>query len=498
MRVTNKMMNNNNLSNINGNKEYLDKLNNQLASKKKITRPSDDPIIAIRALKLRSNLTEITQFYEKNVKDANAWLSATQDAIESSQNMVTSMRSLFTQGSNATNSSESRAAIIEELKAYKEQIYDDGNAEYAGRSLFTGYRTSTSLTMKLKEAQDLNDVGGYRHITENFDIDDMQTVAYISGKVTNTETIAKTLSTSTDTVDSVKDTEYTRIRLAYKSVDKVSELKIDGTSYTVQTKSFTTDKDACFTPGATDVYLIKETGELILGKDVVDSITSDTKIEAVYDKSKWSEGDLFPENYFKCEKLTADGINVKYESPASEQSVTYDISSNQKIEINTTCDQLYSPAIGRDIEELLSALDDYNVALDKVKKLEGYLDTYANADDDDVNKVKIKRVLEAANKEVDATKEKVQKMFENYQTRFDGYISMVTKAATENGTRISRVELVSNRLLDLKTTAGELADENENIELTTVASQLSEANLAYEAALMATGKVAQVTLLNYI
>ena len=63
MRITNKMMSGNSLANINTNKEYLDKLNNQMATEKKITRPSDDPIVAIRALRLRSNLSEITQYY---------------------------------------------------------------------------------------------------------------------------------------------------------------------------------------------------------------------------------------------------------------------------------------------------------------------------------------------------------------------------------------------------------------------------------------------------
>lgn len=497
MRVTNKMMNNTNLTNINNNKEYLDKLNNQLASKKKITRPSDDPIVAIRALKLRSNLTEVTQYYDKNVKDAEAWLSATQDAIESTQNMVTSMRALFTQGSNATNSSQSRAAIIEELKAYKDQIYDDGNAEYAGRSLFTGYRTSTTLTMKKSGAQEINDAGGYKNIKEQFTLEDMQEVAYVKGKVSNIESLTKALA-STDTVSTVEDTSYRRIRLSYDIVDSVSEFEVDGTSYSVITKEFATDKDACYEPGDKEVYLIKETGELVLGKNIAESLTSDSKISVVYDKSSWQEGDLIPENYFSCIKRLPDGKYVEYDTPASDQSITYDVSNNQKIEVNTTCNQLYTPAIGRDLEEILSALNDYEAALDKVEKLEKYLDNYANAADDDKNKVQIKQVLDAANKEVDATKEKVQKMFENYQARFDDYISFVTKAATENGTRISRVELVSNRLLDLKTTAGELADENENVELTTIATQLSEAELVYNAALMATGKVSQVTLLNYI
>ena len=63
MRITNKIMQNNSLYNINNNKLTEDQLNNMLATGKKITRPSDDPIIAIRALRLRSNVTQLSQYY---------------------------------------------------------------------------------------------------------------------------------------------------------------------------------------------------------------------------------------------------------------------------------------------------------------------------------------------------------------------------------------------------------------------------------------------------
>ena len=51
MRMTNKIMQNNSLYNINNNKVLQDKLSTQMSTQKKITRPSDDPVIAIRALK---------------------------------------------------------------------------------------------------------------------------------------------------------------------------------------------------------------------------------------------------------------------------------------------------------------------------------------------------------------------------------------------------------------------------------------------------------------
>ena len=53
-------MQRNNLSNINTNKVYQDKLSTQMSTQKKVSRPSDDPVVSIRALRLRSNVTEVT------------------------------------------------------------------------------------------------------------------------------------------------------------------------------------------------------------------------------------------------------------------------------------------------------------------------------------------------------------------------------------------------------------------------------------------------------
>ena len=54
MRMTNKIMQNNSLYNINNNKLLQDKMSTMMSTQKKITRPSDDPVIAIRALRLRN------------------------------------------------------------------------------------------------------------------------------------------------------------------------------------------------------------------------------------------------------------------------------------------------------------------------------------------------------------------------------------------------------------------------------------------------------------
>ena len=62
MRVTNTMMRNNSMLNMQKNKVAYNKYLNQYNTQKKIQRPSDDPTIAVRALKYRTTLVEIDQY----------------------------------------------------------------------------------------------------------------------------------------------------------------------------------------------------------------------------------------------------------------------------------------------------------------------------------------------------------------------------------------------------------------------------------------------------
>ena len=93
MRITNKVIQNNSLTNINTNKLLQDKLSQQMSTEKKVSRPSDDPIVAIRALRLRTNVNQVTQYYEKNVPDAKSWLEVTESALSSMGEVVTDMPS---------------------------------------------------------------------------------------------------------------------------------------------------------------------------------------------------------------------------------------------------------------------------------------------------------------------------------------------------------------------------------------------------------------------
>ena len=71
-------------------------------------------------------------------------------------------------------------------------------------------------------------------------------------------------------------------------------------------------------------------------------------------------------------------------------------------------------------------------------------------------------------------------------------------AVTSNGTRSKRLDLVNQRLMNQTTTFKELQSDNEDVDLAEAATKLTTAQVTYEASLMATGKISQSSLINYI
>ena len=106
--------------------------------------------------------------------------------------------------------------------------------------------------------------------------------------------------------------------------------------------------------------------------------------------------------------------------------------------------------------------------------------------------------LDAANKAFTYQKDIAQKRFEQGITAMQGYLNDTSLAITNNGTRSSKLALIESRLQNQKTTFETLQSQNEDIDITEVAINLESASTTYEAALMATSKIMQNTLLNYL
>lgn len=144
MRITNNMLINNMIGYMGTNLGRMEKYQNQLATGKKIKVPSDDPVIAARALKLRTDVSEVEQF-KRNVKDATSWMETTETALTNVGDILQRARELAVQGSNGTNTPENTQKIAEEAKQLRDQLVHIANSTYSGRYIFSGYKTDKAV-----------------------------------------------------------------------------------------------------------------------------------------------------------------------------------------------------------------------------------------------------------------------------------------------------------------------------------------------------------------
>ena len=516
MRITNKIMQRNNLSNINTNKIYQDKLSTQMSTQKKINRPSDDPVVAIRALRLRSNVTEVTQYYSKNIPDAESWLSVTEDGLKNLTAIITNMISQCTKGSNGDLKSSDREIILEQLKALGEEVYSTGDADYAGRYVFTGYRTDTSLSF-LKEENIPYE------ITEQIDNSAIDQITKVdTGKLLQLNGSNYNDATMNGiTEQDISSVDVYRIRLAYedcsegfaptisfgKQTDANGNITFDN-SWTATMMHSHEDPYTFVSGNADAVIYVPETGELLLGEnkyntlmavnDDVSTVANEGEIRVTYEKSHCQNGDLRPEHYFYCKTGSGTDEEIIYnkdyltENP-EKQVIEYDVGFNQTIRVNSTANECFQHGIGREVDDLVEAMQEV-VDLEKIKAdLEEWQKTASGTDAETIQKQ-----LDATEKALSLAKDKCQKAFEGGITAFQGYLDDANLCITDCGTRSSKLELIENRMQNQKTTFETLKSENEDADITEVAIHLSSAELTYEAALMATGKVMQTTLLNFI
>ena len=515
MRITNGMINNNTKANIMINKEYSDKLNTMVANGQKITRPSDDPVIAIRALRLNSNISEINQFYDKNIPDAEAWLQTTETALSQTESVLSSVQEYLTQGASDDNTAQDRMNILENLRALKDQLYSAGNSDYAGRTVFTGFRTGESLTYKEAEKDLIN-------IVETFDETCVETMTYISGDFSvDSSSIPDTPTNQTD----ITSSDVYRIRLAYSKLTS-DQMGVDGATIPSQfsitmkdgtTKDYSVDvvelsadqatNDSYYTDiGDDEVRLITTTGELIIGKNVREAMQSTGSTASFeYSKEEWEKNDPRPEHYFACRNYddASDSI-VEYNYDDStdpstpdfkNQKISYEIAYNQKVDINTNANEVFSTSITRDVDELL---DITQSVIDAEKKVDTLNKMKSDSSYSEEELKNISTMYDAAVKEFDMLKEKMQNMFSKGLTTFKGYSDSVNLRISYVGSMRARVELTKERVGEQLSNFKELADSNINAELTETAIDLKNAELALEAAQAAAAKVAKQTLLNYL
>jgi flagellar hook-associated protein 3 FlgL len=146
MRVTNKMLSNSFLSDMNTNLKNLQTLQQQMTSGKEIRKPSDDPAKVARAMQLHTDINANKQ-YKENISDTLNWLDTTDTAMGQAGEVLQRVRELLVSAGNAAYGTSERQSIKDEINQRIDEFAQVLNTSFDGKYLFGGSRgTEKPLT----------------------------------------------------------------------------------------------------------------------------------------------------------------------------------------------------------------------------------------------------------------------------------------------------------------------------------------------------------------
>lgn len=600
MRITSNMILHNAATNINGNKVLVDKGNNQMTTQTKIQRPSEDPVIAVRSLALQTRLSKINQYYETNIPDAEQWMDVTETAVNNIIDSITELKKLCVQGSTTTMNTDDRETILKQLKSLQESIFAEGNADYAGRTVFTGYRTDKTLVFTD------DDCDKKYNITQNLSANDFEKVSYFNNEVSvpaNKDQVNKLDDTSSaDNLKkediTIQNSSYKRLRLAYDDISDVESLTFsyknssggtvtntmqlvtqathgtkkeayiptlakagangnleyesgvvkdgerdvkstDGTKTTVKYKydqvsntsssndlpktvyvfeneldwadwsskngATGADKLTKYVPDDAAV-LIKETGDLVFGKNTADQMSAkETSVAVNYDKNSFSAGELKPEYYYDCVDNTGVdysdldgtiGSRLVYNRSDIAYDINYTVAVNQNITVNLQANEIFDSSAQQDMKDLTSVITNTQDAYEKREKIAALM---KDSDyQDDATQKKLSEWYTAASKEYDYYNDYMQETFERVLGNTEDYLNKANLAETTLGCRGDELKITKTRMDEQQESVTELKSKNDNLDLSTIMMNYMAYYTAYQASLVAAGKLGEQSLLNYI
>lgn len=123
------------------NYEDLGSVHAQLASGKRINKPSDDAIGLARALNYRVSISTDMR-YQRNISEASAQLEFVDNSLTAlTENILSAKRIAVTAASGALDD-VTRAAVAQQAMQLRDSILSIGNSTFRDRYIFSGFKTN--------------------------------------------------------------------------------------------------------------------------------------------------------------------------------------------------------------------------------------------------------------------------------------------------------------------------------------------------------------------
>ncbi len=139
MRISTSQIYNAGMDSIQRQQAEVNRVQQQLASGKRILSPSDDPGGAVQSLQFRDSMARLEQ-YARNGSLAQSRLNQEENVLGQAMDSLQRVRELAIQANNASQTPETRRSIAVEIRQQLEQMYQLANTRDAnGEYIFAGF-----------------------------------------------------------------------------------------------------------------------------------------------------------------------------------------------------------------------------------------------------------------------------------------------------------------------------------------------------------------------
>lgn len=128
------------INNLNKNLQNMQKAQEQLTSGKKVSKPSDNPLLLGKILSMKDDIRQ-NEENKSNIASSKDWVQTQDTALADVSKSMSRIRELMVYGSSGILTKPDREAIEEEVKMKVGEIRDALNTNFDGRYIFSGQTT---------------------------------------------------------------------------------------------------------------------------------------------------------------------------------------------------------------------------------------------------------------------------------------------------------------------------------------------------------------------
>ena len=479
------MQSNTILRNVQHNRVSVNRLMQQIYTQRLISNPSENPLIAARALRFETALNQVEQ-HQRNVVQGTTWATSTATAVSAFEDIMERLTELSQQIDGIESIADTNA-ISREISELIIEMQNIMNTNFTGRYLFSGFRTDQPAFFK----HDRDDL--VVEITQTFTARDLEsTLALDRSQIDLTQ--SPPVGGRVATIH--------RVNLAFTG----NEGSVTISPSTIPLQSVPRIEDG---PNAGEIdygamsdngiYHDPETGQILFQSRPQSYVFP---LQITYTQSGFAQGDINPMVYFPVtvmERELDENGDPMYDADGNpifvagdsfnmdNQNMEFEFGINSRMPVNLLAKNVFPAAIFADLRAFARDLE----------HMQNTATTRAELELAGLSEDEIIEFMQREQAMVDTTI--LTNRFNNLVQRVSHFAEDVSVQHTDLGVRMRRLEIIEERLELDALNFEELFANNIGTDMYAAMNRLAAANVAYMAAMqMGLHNIVNMTLLNFL